>query len=433
MSNSGEVLGLTFSSQPFDLAFHPQSDVFAVGLVDGGMQLHTYRRSASDELSSSLALGLKPHEDAVRSIVFSQDGKSLFSGSTDRSIRRMNSSGQIVWVANEGHSSTVTRVLPVDESGSIIVSGDEDGSIKLWDSRSKSSSSASSSSSAAKPMFSFSNHEDAISDLIADSGRHSLVSASCDGTLSVYDLRKGRILSRTEQDDDELLSISSVKGGEAFVVGTQGGVLQIWDRGKMDSSSEKYEGCERFTGHPESIDAILQVDDDTIITGSSDGILRLITVRPNKLVGVVGEHSDFPVERLAWSRDRNLIGSISHDLAVKLWDVRWLFEEEDDEDEDVARSSSSAAAAGAGAGVSASSARSKFVSLPAIALHGRNGEDDEDEDDDDLMEDEEEEEEEEEEEKEKDVRVAPKAKKKAKVETKKGKGKFFDDLQDDES
>ena len=428
MSNLGEVFSLGFNSQPFDLAFHPQSDVFAVGLVDGGMQLHTYRRSASDEISSSLALSLPSHADAVRSIAFSKDGKSLFSGSTDRSIRRMNASGQVVWVANEGHSSTVTRVLPVDETGSLIVSGDEDGTIKLWDSRSKSSS-ASSSSSAAKSMFSFSNHEDAISDLIVDTVRHSLVSASCDGTLSVYDLRKGRIVSRTEQDDDELLSITAIKGGEAFVVGTQGGVLQIWDRGKMDSLSEKYEGCERFTGHPESIDAILQVDDDTIITGSSDGILRLITVRPNKLVGVVGEHSDFPVERLAWSRDRSLVGSISHDLAVKLWDVRWLFDEDDDDGGDsetgARSSSSSSSAAAASSGAGSTSARSKFVSLPAIALQSRN---EEDEEDDDLMEDDDDDDEEEEV---TVAKVSSKSKKTKGGEKATKKSKFFDDLGDD--
>lgn len=391
-----EGLNLQFNCQPFDLAFHPHSNVFAVGLVDGGMQLHTYKQSASDTLSSSLALGLASHSDAVRSLAFSKDGQSLFSGSTDRSIRRMNSSGQITWVANEGHSSTVTRVVPVDEIGSIILSGDEEGTIKLWDSRSKTSS-ASSSSSAAKPMFTFSNHEDAISDMLVENERHSVISASCDGTLSIYDLRKGRILSRTEQDEDELLSICAIKGGQSFVVGTQGGVLQIWEKGHMDSSSDKYEGCERFTGHPESIDAILQVDDDTIITGSSDGILRLITVRPNKLVGVIGEHSDFPVERLAWSRDRTIVGSISHDLAVKLWDVRWLFEEDDDPKERSTLTTSKAAlGAGGGGGSSITqSGKSKFISLPAIALQSRHGDEDDEEDEDEdedeeLMNDEEE-------------------------------------------
>ena len=34
----------------------------------------------------------------------------------------------------------------------------------------------------------------------------------------------------------------------------------------------------------------------TILTGSSDGLIRLCTVQPNKLLGVLGSHDDFPVE-----------------------------------------------------------------------------------------------------------------------------------------
>jgi hypothetical protein len=35
---------------------------------------------------------------------------------------------------------------------------------------------------------------------------------------------------------------------------------------------------------------------DTILTGSSDGLMRLCTIGPNKLLGVWGDHDDFPVE-----------------------------------------------------------------------------------------------------------------------------------------
>ena len=43
---------------------------------------------------------------------------------------------------------------------------------------------------------------------------------------------------------------------------------------------------------------LLQFDEDTIITGSSDGILRILNILPNKLIGVVGEHADMPIERI---------------------------------------------------------------------------------------------------------------------------------------
>jgi len=54
---------------------------------------------------------------------------------------------------------------------------------------------------------------------------------------------------------------------------------------------------------------------------------------PNKLIGVIGSHSDFPVERIRLSYDHHYMGSCSHDNTVRLWDVRYLYEEEE-EDED---------------------------------------------------------------------------------------------------
>jgi WD40 repeat protein len=64
-----------------------------------------------------------------------------------------------------------------------------------------------------------------------------------------------------------------------------------------------------------------------VVTGSSDGLIRVISVLPNKILGLVGEHSDMPIERLTMSFDKNMLASSSHDKTVKLWKVDWLTEE----------------------------------------------------------------------------------------------------------
>ncbi len=90
-----------------------------------------------------------------------------------------------------------------------------------------------------------------------------------------------------------------------------------------------------------------------VVTGSSDGLLRLISIQPNKLLGVVGEHSDFPVETVVLSHDRKVgacagcrararalsntracqyLVSASHDNKVKFWNIEYLFEEDDGEE-----------------------------------------------------------------------------------------------------
>jgi hypothetical protein len=119
-----------------------------------------------------------------------------------------------------------------------------------------------------------------------------------------------------------------VKHGKKVVCGSQGGVLSLFSWGYWNDCSD------RFPGHPESIDAIVKFDEDTVITGSSDGVLRVLSVLPNKLLGVVGEHADMPLERLALSGDHRVLASTSHDNAVKLWDLSCLHDDSGDEEEE---------------------------------------------------------------------------------------------------
>lgn len=59
--------------------------------------------------------------------------------------------------------------------------------------------------------------------------------------------------------------------------------------------------------HPHSIDTIYALPASlpgvdtasTVLTGSSDGFVRAVQILPTKLLGVVADHSDWPVERIA--------------------------------------------------------------------------------------------------------------------------------------
>lgn len=39
------------------------------------------------------------------------------------------------------------------------------------------------------------------------------------------------------------------------------------------------------------MDALLKYDEDTVLTGSSDGLIRVVSLQPNKMLGVLGEHA----------------------------------------------------------------------------------------------------------------------------------------------
>ena len=75
-----------------------------------------------------------------------------------------------------------------------------------------------------------------------------------------------------------------VKHGAKVVAGSQAGVLNLYSWGFWADCSDRY------PGHPESVDALVKFDEDTVISGSSDGALRVVGVLPNRLLAVVGEH-----------------------------------------------------------------------------------------------------------------------------------------------
>jgi len=152
-----------------------------------------------------------------------------------------------------------------------------------------------------------------------------VLAPSGDGFLSVLHLRKGILEARSDNVEDELLSVAIIKNGKKAVVGTQDGILNIWSWGNWGDISD------RFPGHPSSVSTMVGIDDTTICTGSSDGLIRVCSIHPNKLLGVVGEHQDFPVERIKLSRDKKLLGSCSHDNLVKFWNVQYLFEKDEEE------------------------------------------------------------------------------------------------------
>jgi len=104
----------------------------------------------------------------------------------------------------------------------------------------------------------------------------------------------------------------------------------------------------RIARHPNSVDALCTPPStypsshNTILTGSSDGLLRVIELLPTRLVGVIADHGDFPIERIAIDRagEGRWVGSVGHDEALRMTDLREVFEDEDAGEEEKDNTSS---------------------------------------------------------------------------------------------
>jgi WD40 repeat protein len=310
---------ITCDEQIFDIDFHPKMKCIAIGMIDGSVSLYKYGDNDDD---NTLMMSSKLHDKSCRGLVFSEEGDYLYTISSDRSIIGVDGTGAKVIHIDDAHDDPINKCIVLSGLGrtesTMIATGDDSGCVKIWDTR---------VSSKANATMSWKLHEDFISGFTYNHDASTLLSVSGDGTLCAYDVRKATNTYRSDEQEAELLCVQCIKGGKKVICGTQDGVILIFSWGKWGDCSDRY------PGHPQTVDCMLKLDDTTVFTGSSDGLIRVVALQPNKIIGVVGDHEDFPVEGIKSSFDRRTIGSFAHDEILRFWDVSMLAEDDEDDDE----------------------------------------------------------------------------------------------------
>ncbi|XP_015580621.1 WD repeat-containing protein 55 [Ricinus communis] len=306
---------------PFGMDFHPQDQMVAAALITGHLHLYRY----SSDSSPQRLLEVQAHSDSCRAVRFINGGQALLSASSDRSILATDvETGSPIGRVESAHEDAIFSLINLTES--TIATGDDQGCIKVWDTRQRSCCNT------------FSAHEDYVSDMTFASDSMKLLGTSGDGTLSVCNLRSNKVQTRSEFSEEELLSVAIMKNGRKVICGSQNGTLLLYSWGFFKDCSDRFVGLS-----PNSVDALLKLDEDRVITGSENGLISLVGILPNRIIQPLAEHSEYPIERLAFSHDRKFLGSISHDQMLKLWDLDDLLQNSGDtqKDQDVVNDSDS--------------------------------------------------------------------------------------------
>ena len=348
-----------------DVLFSRPAAATATSNGNGGEYLYTVCNGGSFRcLDSELACTFLHDDDA---------------SSTNNNNNNRASSPAILWSIESAHNVGINKLyqLPYNSPcGPLIATGDDVGTVRLWDTRicgSKQNQNKNKNNpfdDLMKPpqgcIQQWKVNHDYITDFECSSDGNSLLATCADGKLSVFDMRyscvgnssssssngrggKSIVLpeidpnwdptqnlpqsqqqqtkqqtkqlstwesqgyTQSENQEDELLSCTFIKNHQKLICGTQEGILSLFSKDIWCDVSDRY------PGHPQSIDAILKIDEDTVLTGSSDGLVRAVQLLPNSLLGVLGGHDGFPVEGLGWSAGRKVVGSVSHDEYIRLW------------------------------------------------------------------------------------------------------------------
>ncbi|CAN8287538.1 unnamed protein product [Cochlearia groenlandica] len=294
---------IDLGANSFGIDFHPSKNLVATGLIDG--HLHLYRYDTDSTLVRERKV--RAHEESCRAVRFIDDGQRIVTASADCSILATDvETGANVARLENAHEDAVNTLITVTET--TIASGDDKGCVKIWDTRQRSCS------------HEFNAHEDYISDMTFASDSMKLVATSGDGTLSVCNLRTNKVQSQSEFSEDELLSVVIMKNGRKIICGTQNGNLLLYSWGFFKDCNDRFVDLS-----PNSIDSLLKLDEERVITGCDNGIISLVGILPNRIIQPIGSH-EFPIEDLALSHDKRFLGSTAHDSMLKLWDLEEILQ-----------------------------------------------------------------------------------------------------------
>jgi len=248
------------------------------------------------------------HSDFIRSVAFSPDGKTLASGSNDRTIKLWDVESAKELRTLVGHSDEVRSVV-FSPDGNTLASGSEDGTIKLWKVES------------GKEIRTLAGHSSSVRSVAFAPDGKTVASGSFDKTIKLWAVATGKVLATFFAGQfSEIKEIAFSPDGKTIAsVGDK--AVQLWD-------IEKRQLLRTFAG-PSYVESIaFSPDGKTIASGAADNTVKLWDVQGGGELRTITTQTHLPkvgfsplVRSVAFSRDGKVLATAG-DLSVKLWDVQ---------------------------------------------------------------------------------------------------------------
>jgi WD40 repeat protein/energy-coupling factor transporter ATP-binding protein EcfA2 len=243
---------------------------------------------------------LRGHRGVVWSAIFSPDGKYIVSGGDDGTVRLWDRQGNAIAQPWRGHQNAVKSVA-FSPDGQTIVTGSFDKTLRLWDLN---------GNPVGNP---FQGHRDKVLSVAFSPDGKYIVSGSDDRTIRLWDKQGNPVGNPFQGHRDKVLSVAFSPDGKYIVSGSDDRTIRLWDKQGNPVGNP-------FQGHRDKVLSVaLSPDGQTIISGSADNTIRMWNLQGNPIGKPIRGHEDF-VHSVAFSPDGNYIVSASDDKTVRLWD-----------------------------------------------------------------------------------------------------------------
>lgn len=242
---------------------------------------------------------LKGHKDIIHAMSISPDGKTLATGSADKTIKLWDlETGQLIRTL-VGHVGVLWSVAFTPDNQT-LASGGGDSTIRLWDLRS------------GKLIRTLSGHHDRLFPVVFSPDGQILASGSKDKTIKLWNWKTGKELQTFTGHSDTVRTLVFSPDGTKLASAGWDGAVKIWDRqtGKELSS---------FTGDINHVVSVaFSPDGKTLASGGTDNTVKLWDVEQQALIATLSGHLDW-VLAVTFSPDGRSLVSGGRDGSVALW------------------------------------------------------------------------------------------------------------------
>ncbi len=243
-------------------------------------------------------------KNPVWAVAVTPNGRVIVSGNNDGTIRLLHKRHGKVLKVLGGHLGPVWSVA-VSRDGRTIASGGADGTIKLWNLYS------------GKLIRTLEGHQDGVFSVVFSPDGQALATVGKDKTLKLWQVEGGAELKTLSGISDEVYSVAFSPDKDTLFSGNADGTIKMWNwkTGEFQAT---------LTGHVDAVSALAVSPDGTILgSGGWDNTVRIWDIRTNHGPQPSGEvtfkgHDD-PIQSVAFSPDGETLASGDLTGTIKLW------------------------------------------------------------------------------------------------------------------